>query len=242
MTNITTIPSIPPFDASEFTVAAIDEKEKREEEFVEEKKKEESSAKIRDKIFNNIMKPPPPAVIKEQIRQKEKMIHEAEEVEKRKIFAKIQLYFERFPGLMSKIPKISGRTSLPEAQEILNQIHHTMDSIGSCRAIVNYIDTGFTVLEGFMSDKDKVAHLPKPLQLNLTGISDLFRQGKFPELDPLIAEVDIEYPWLGKRSLILRVLGTFSDIATKVHLYNTNPAAKMIFEMGKRGPVDLKDE
>ena len=87
-----------------------------------------------------------------------------------------------------------------------------------------------------------MAQLPKPLQLNLSGLSDLFRKGKFPELEPLIAEVDIEYPWIGKRSLWLRVLGAFSSIATKVHLYNTNPAAKMIFEMDKRAPVELQEE
>ena len=156
--------------------------------------------------MSQMLKPPPPALIREQIKQNEKARHDAEEVEKRKLFLKIQLYFERFPGLMNRIPKISARTSLAEAEEILNQIRHTMNSMGSCRNIIKYVETGFTVLEGFMSQKQNVARLPHYLQFNLTGLSTLFRNGKFPELDPLIAEIDIEYPWIGKRSLIYRVI------------------------------------
>ena len=93
-----------------------------------------------------------------------------------------------------------------------------------------------------MSRKENVAQLPELFQVNLAGLSTLFRTGKFPELDPLIAEVDIEYPWIGKRSLLWRVVGTFGEILTKVHLYNTNPAAKMIFDMDKRGPIHLSEE
>ena len=77
---------------------------------------------------------------------------------------------------------------------------------------------------------------------NLTGMSILFRNGKFPELDPLIAEVDIDYPWIGKRSLLWRVVGAFGEILSKVHLYNTNPAAKMIFDMDMRGPIHMSEE
>ena len=69
--------------------------------------------------------------------------------------------------------------------------------------------------------------------MNLTGLSTLFRTGKFPELDPLIAEVDSEYPCIGRRSLLWRVVRSFGKILTKVHLYNTNPAAKMIFDMDR---------
>ena len=93
-----------------------------------------------------------------------------------------------------------------------------------------------------MSRKENVARLPEPLQVNLTGLSSLFRTGKFPELDPLIAEFDIEYPWIGKRSLLWRVVGTFGEILAKVQLYNTNPAAKMIFEMDNKGPIHLSEE
>ena len=158
----------PPIDASAFTVSSIDDQEKKEERQAEEKKKEETVSKSREKAMASLLKPPPPAIIREQIKQNEKARQESEDVEKRKLFLKIQLYFERFPGLMGKIPKISAKTSLAEAQEILNQIHHTMDSMGSCRAIIGYIDTGFTIIEGFYNDKEKVAQLPKPLKLNLS--------------------------------------------------------------------------
>jgi len=144
--------------------------------------------------------------------------------------------------LMNKIPKITQKTSLAEAQEILLQIRETMDSVNSVRTIVSYIDMGFFMAEGFMSDPKFVTRLPPPLQCNLSGLTQLFREGHFPELDPLIAEIDIEYPWIGRRSLMWRLLGALTGIAQKVHLYNTHPSGKKIFEMEARPPVNVKED
>ena len=160
-------------EAEAFTVSSIDAQEKKEEESlasqIEEKKREEASSKSREKMMAQMLKPPPPAIIREQIKQNDKARHDAEEVEKRKLFLKIQLYFERFPGLMTKIPKISARSSLVEAEEILNQIRHTMNSMGSCRNIIKYVEIGFTVLERFMSQKQNVARFPNiPIQNHWT--------------------------------------------------------------------------
>ena len=237
-------PPPPPIDAKAFTVSAIDATEMKEYEAEMDRVKSETSAKSRDKIMAQMMKPPPPAVIRDQIKQKEKIIHDAEEVEKRKILGKVQLYVERFPMLLNKIPKINlSKLSLPEAQEILIQIREIMDSVNSVRTIVGYLDMGFAFTEGVMSDPKFVSYVPQPLRCNLTGLSKLFREGNFPELDPIIAELDIEYPWIGRRPLIWRLVGALAGIAQKVHIANTYPElAKKMFDMEQRRPMEPPEE
>jgi len=222
-------------------VSAIDGAELKEGEKIRQKKKEEMMEETRDRtkaqMIANMAKPPPATLIKEHIRQQERAKQEAEDSEKRKILTKIQLYYERFPLLAAKIGRLPQRISLPEAQEVLTQIHSTLDSVGSVQNIYGYVDLGFMKLEQFMGDDTSRAKLPSYLQLNLKGLSTLFRQGKFPELEPIIAQLDIEYPWLGRRGLWWRVLGALQSIALKVHLYNSGE--KMIFDLGSRPPVDI---
>ena len=140
-------PQIPPeIQASAFTVSAIEAAEEKKASDTSPSSQESniaSSSQVKEKIFSQMLKPPPSAVISDQIKKNEKARHEFEEVEKRKIFLKIQLYFERFPGLMTKIPKNSARTSLAEAEEILNQIHHTMDSMGRVNSIKSRLASRF---------------------------------------------------------------------------------------------------
>jgi len=84
--------------------------------------------------------------------------------------------------------------------------------------------------------------IPKPFQFYLRGLSSLMRQGKFPEIDPIIAQLDIEYPWLGRRGLWARTISALAGIAFKVHLYNTDPAMKKIIELGDSRPVNVPVE
>jgi len=184
-----------PIDASAFTVSAIEGQEEKlgesERYKKRERKVEETNEKLKAKMMAEMAKPPPVAVIKENLKQQEKAKQEMEDVEKSKLYPKIKLYFERFPFLMEKLPKLNGRASLSEVKEYLKMIYDCLDSVGSVRNIVGYIDMGFSKLETYMSDPHNIAGLPSFLQLDLKGMTNLFRQGKFPELDPIIVQMDI---------------------------------------------------
>ena len=109
------------------------------------------------------------------------------------------------------------------------------------RNIFNYVDTGFYSLEQFMNDPNSKARLPSFFQLDLRGLSQLFREGKFPELDHIISQLDKEYQWLGRRGLWWRVIGTFQQIVYKVHVFNTDPNGKKLFEMESHPPINLSN-
>jgi len=237
----------PPTDASLFTVAAMEEMEKAQKEAPSKKREKKApeepkdpNEKMRQKMMAQMLKPPPVSIVKENIRQQEKSKLESEEAEKASLVNKINLYYERFPLLMGKLPKLSPRASLSETQQFLKMVYDVIDSVGSVHTIYGYVDTGLAKLESFMSDPHNVAKLPNCLQLNLKGMVSLFRQGKFPELDPIIAQLDIEYPWLGRRGLWMRTLSAIQGIAYKVHVFNTDPAMKKIMEMGKVPPIHLQ--
>ena len=235
-----------PVDASLFTSAMMDEAQSNEvqnlQKMTEEKDKGKREIRMREKAMAQMLKPPPPAVIKERIRQEEKFQREAEEVEKRKIMGKICKYVDRFPDVLDKIPKINGRLSLAESREILAQVHEAMNTAAGIVNVHGMFTTGLTVIERVMADKKFSEKLPERFRLNLKGLGNLCSAGRFPELVNLAAELDIEYPWLGRRSLIFRAIGTLGDILMKVHISNTHPEAAQILQMSQKPPVPLDDE
>jgi len=234
-----------PVDATLFTASQMDAAQQHEvksiQQMSEEKDKGKRQKKMTEKVMAQMLKPPPVSLVRDKIKREEKAQHEAEEVEKRKIMGKIIKYTERFPELLAKIPRISARTSLAEAMEILSQIHEAMNSAASMRNIFGMMSTGFSVLEHSMSDKKFVEKLPEKCRYDLRGLTKSFCSGQFPDLAQLIAELDVEYPWLGRRPLLLRTISTLMDTLTKVHLSNTNPAARKIIEMSNVAPVNLDD-
>ena len=237
---------LPPHDASSFTVAEMERSLEMEPDQPPKKEKKvrepPNPDKSREKVLAQMLKPPPVSILKENIRQQEKIKQEQEEKDKQVYLAKIRLYLERFPILTTRLPRLPQRASLAEIIEYSKLICDTLDQIGSVRNIVGYIDLGMAKLEEFMSYPTNMAKLPAPLQFNLKGMTTLFRQGKFPELDPIIAQLDIEYPWLGKRGLWMRTISAFTGIAMKVHLINTNPEMKKIFELDAKPSINLDIE
>jgi hypothetical protein len=191
-------------------------------------------------VVRQALKPPPATVVKEQMRQAKEREKEAEAVEIQEVMNKITLYFDRFPGLHSKVKQPSARCSLAEAEECLAQIRKTMNSVGSTRAVAEVFNFALVGLERYWGDGTGPipAMLPQPLRLNVMGISELFRAGKLEEFDPLIMEVDIEYPWIGSRGLMMRILDTMKTAMMKVHVINTSPEARAAF-LAKARPTDV---
>lgn len=221
-------------DVSEFTVDKVMEQTKNEG---RERDKEKREAEILKKIEKE-----KEAVRKEQASERKKVVEDNEAVIKKELQFKINMYFDRFPFLSEKIPKLSARFTISEAEEILFLIRREMDSQNSLRNIQNYVNYGAMTLEAFWGDGSRMTFLPQESRLNLKGISSLVQGGTFrDEILPLLMEIDIEYPWLGRRALPMRIVESVTNVLMKTHLLNTNPAARRLLNLETESPIDIDE-
>lgn len=174
------------------------------------------------------------------MKREAKMEQDMEEVRKKAIYAKISRYIEAFPFLQGKIPKIGAKISLLELEEILYIIRSEMDSQRSLVQLQKYADFGFYALGAYWGDGSKLTALPPQLRLNLTGIQEYHKRGLFnDQLGPILMEIDIEYPWLGRQSLLFRTLEAVTEVMMKTHIINTNPEARKLLGLEKEPPKDV---
>ena len=194
--------------------------------------------------------PPPPSTssqgpgptARKLIMERQKMAKEMEDIQKKKVVHKINQYMERFPTLSGRIPKLPQRCTLEEANEVLLIIRDEMNSQRSLMNLMKYTDHAFAVVENVWGDGSRMTRLPPPLRLNLSGLSDLWRRGIFhDEITPILAEIDIEYPWLGQQSLAIRCIEALSGVLLKVHLLNTNPQARKMLNLEKQLPLEEEE-
>jgi hypothetical protein len=225
-------------DAENFTVKALREQAKKEAESMPAKEKSSAA----DRKYAASREKAMAEAAKVSAKAREKTEKDQSEVRRKENFNKINKYLERFPFLRSKFPPLNPRASETESAEMLRLIRETMDSSRSVPSLIGWFNTGFSILENAWGDGKSMTMVPEPLRLNLTGLSQLFREGKFTQLDPLILEIDVEYPWIGRRPLVARLLETVKDILLSVHMFNTNPAARRIFEMGKSPAVPISTQ
>jgi hypothetical protein len=170
-----------------------------------------------------------------------KMMMMAEAAEKRKLTIKIRRYLDRFPELQRGMPPLSDKSSLEDFQYVLEWVKNQLASANSLQSLYGYANMGFAGLEWLWGDGSKLRFLPPQLRLNLTGISKMVtaHMDQFPEIVPLLKEIDAEYPTLGRQSLPMRCIQAVTSVMFKVHMLNTNPAARKAMEMDHKPPVDL---
>lgn len=235
-------------DAAQFTVTAMAEQEKREKEKAQSDKDAAARAAAQFKMqqqtqaaFMRVEAEKAKAQMKEQA----KADMADDEISKKPIMVKILRYFEAFPELAKKVPKLSAKASKAECEETLNIIRNELSCARSLFRLHHQVNYGLIALESIWGDGTKApAWVPPQMRVNLTGISKYFRDGMFrDEITPLLVELDIEYPWLGRSSLLMRTAETVAEMCAKTHLMNTNPeiAAKMmgISKEGAKDDVDL---
>eukprot|EP00727_Mastigamoeba_balamuthi_P004444 m51a1_g13999 hypothetical protein (229) ;mRNA; r:1064569-1065309 len=160
---------------------------------------------------------------KVQVKDDTKKQQDAEEAKKKPIITKINRYLTAFPNLAGVVPKISMRASLS-----LYQLH-------------KYVNMVFVVLETtWKNGSGAPSWVPPQMCLNLTNMFMYYRQGLFDkEIVPVLMEIDIEYPWLGRQSLIWRTLEVFTEALTKIHIINSDPEAVQI--LMQKGTKDIPD-
>lgn len=225
----------PQIDIKNFTVASQKDKDQKEYEAHE---KDKDYKRSRPTIIRDIKK-----AAEESQKEQKKAVAENEEALKKEIIYKINLYKERFPFLNEKIPKVPARISLVEAEEILGMIRYEMDSQKSLEQIWKYFEYGATMMETIWGDGSRMTFLPPELRLNLNGLSKVFRSDAMKEeMDPIIKEMDIEYPSLGRRSLPMRIIEAASTVLIKVHMSNMNPALQRVINLASQPPVSESSE
>jgi hypothetical protein len=222
------------------TVDSIKKSETREIEAAEEAKKAkaraESESKSWGKAQTQFMKLEADRR-KEMMKEAERLRGESDEVKKKRLGTMYNRYIESFPFLKDKIPKATAKTSAVEYEELIRLIREEMDSQRSMFQLNKYLDLGFYSAQTFWGDGSKMTFLPPPLRFNLSGIAEFHKRGLFRnELEPLLMEIDIEYPWLGRQSLLLRSLEALSEVMIKTHLINSNPDARKILGLEKEAP------
>lgn len=177
---------------------------------------------------------------KSAMKQVEKIQQDMEEVHKKRLLKMVNRYLTTFPFLREKVPKLSPKVSLLELHEVLAIVREEMDSQRSLLQLHKYTDFGFYALEHFWGDGSRFTRLPPALRLNLTHLNEYHKRGFFQnELEPILQEIDIEYPWLGRQGLLLRSLEALSECILKTHIINTNPEAKKIVDMSRKPPKDI---
>jgi len=200
----------------------------------EEKEREKAGANVERRVIAEVA-----AMNKKIEKQHEQAIKQAEAAETRQIVRKVNTYLARFDWLRDCVPRLRANPSLEEARDALNAIHDAMMSQGSVKSLAQMLNHFFTMIEIWWGDGQMYPSVPPQLRFNLKGVSQLFREGKFPELDPLLMEIDIEYPWLGRRSLPARFAETLLTVLLKVHTVNTDPRARQVMQMNQQAPLPV---
>lgn len=220
-------------DAAAFTVEALEQEDRAEragaeKEMLREVEKQNQS-KLSSKMAESMVKMQEVRE-KETIKTKAKTAQDVEDAKRKQVEAKIKKYVAAFPGIANVIPKPSARASLIELEEILSQIRDEISSQRSLHRVRNYANQLFMFLETTWGDGSGAPEfVPAKARVNLLKLSEYYRLGAFEaEIEPLLLEIDIEYPWLGRSNLVMRALEATTTVCLKTHAINTNPKAKEV--------------
>lgn len=221
------------FDAANFTVDAIrkadDEEQKGAERAMLKEAERRQSSRAAEKMVDSAIKMNESRE-KTQAKTRERTQLEIEDAKRKAIECKIKKYVQAFPALSQVIPRPSARASIPELEEIVAQIRDEIASQRSLHRVRNYASQALMLLETTWGDGSGApSFVPAPMRLNLLGISKYYRMGAFEsEIAPLLVEIDIEYPWLGRSNLVMRGMEAISLMCVKTNAINTNPEARAL--------------
>lgn len=216
-------------DVSKLTFGALQEQEAKE---MGDRAVGSSTAKRVEKIVLDAQKAGHAAALKADEKRRE----ETEKAEVKALMLKINRYIAAFPEIQAELPKLSSKPSKIELLEVLEQVRFLLDTQRSFQTLTRYKNMAINFVGDWWGDGSKMTFVPKPFRLNLTGIKELNAKGLFEELDPILMEIDIEYPWIGRQGLLVRALGAVGDILLKVHMMNTNPQAMAAINLTKSPP------
>jgi hypothetical protein len=234
-----------------FTVDAVNEKTAEAEEN-EMRKKAEKSAKRREINKEYSIEPPKqdPAIgqiekekIKRAFKLEEKLSKEDEERQIRTNLFTIQQWREKFPEAAKKVPSLSSNPSLKQTEVWIESIREVRRLGAAGRTVKSFFGNFLFAFEfAWGNGKNLPDWIPERMKFDSTRLTENFNSGNFPQMDEIIDEVSIEYPWLGSAPLIVRILGKMQEMLVLNDMANRNPlAGKMLgLVQGDMGKTNKK--
>lgn len=218
--------------------AERDQREQRDAE-ARRKKAEAESKKRAETMDKQITKNMKEMSAAQKADQKKREMDE-EQAQKKKVQIMINKYLVLNPTLMKYIPKPTERMSLVELQEILQTIREVNNSKGAEKMVKKYISLGLTAVETVVGDGSSLTFIQNPdARPNLKGMVNLLNQGAFDtDLQPLISELLIEYPWLGAQTLLIRSVTTIMTVMMATSIMNKDPAMKALLEANLKSRME----
>ena len=184
-------------------------------------KNAETAAKREERLTNKLSdsgssnhatsQPPPPPV---------------KQVDKSAMLDKLEAYRERFPHLKSR-NKLSGKST---AEEIADELHYVQQQLGQKDG---HMGNHLFLLA--MSGIEEGSRVYNPLNLNLTGLSQICRENQ-DQFTPILDELFIKYGATMYVGPEMRLVMATATMIYTVHAANTgNPAvAQALAKMNQR--------
>ena len=220
----------PELDAAQFTADALakhDQHEQYVKDQVEQSKKDKAKAEREvDKQKNaaeQLLRKTTQATIQKNIKEAEKFEKDLEEAKKKPLILKINKYFSHFPAMAEKFPKLKANASVLELEEILNLIRDELGSVNGINRLHKWLFLATNLVEEWVGDGSHLTFIPEKMgRPNLKGMTHYFSQPEFTqELIPLLQEIDVEYSYLTRSPLPMRIVAAISGLMLTTHARNT---------------------
>jgi len=211
--------------------------QRREERKAEARKKEEE--KLSSQVIKETAK-----LSQEEKKKREEEIEKKKKAEevilKRHIAKKIKQYVEAFPLVAPLLPKLSEKSSLEEHEAALAIVHEELDARNGPKTLRQRFGLLLSITEGVVGDGSQLEFLPPNYRPNLTGLSAAFKAGVFSqEMDPVLTEIGIEYPWLCGQGLAGRFVNAVFAMLLTTHMMNTSPTFLKMAKLNNTPPMDM---
>ena len=181
-------------------------------------------------------------LIQDELRKKQEIEEEIEQMQIRDTLEIIGKYIEKWPESAHRIRPLPPKPTLGEVTQCLKSVRETRNRIGSENRVAGILSIAIASFEKWWGSGDK-PWIPPEMRLDVRGITKNFAKKEFTEMNEIVEEIDLEYPWLGRQPLPARALGAFYLSMNEQDQRNKNPDYKAeMAALNKGAPVPIPEE
>lgn len=139
------------------------------------------------------------------------------------------------------VAKLNKNHTLEESQFVYDQIRSKLDGREGPANIKGIFKQGSMLTQSVWGDGSKMP-VPDAFKFDLHNIGDIVNSGAFDaQMDGIINEIDIEYPWFGSAGLLRRTVMALFSVVLVVHTANKNPNMIMAGKLASMSSVKEPD-
>lgn len=205
---------------SSYTVAAIEgQKSRLDQEAFDRDSQAQNAKEAKKAAAKNL-----DAAAKKAARDKEKMLKDREMSGLKMLQRRIMLRFKAFPWLLDNVPEPSKNAGAEEMREIEDSQKLELNLQGADKRVNGYVQQFFMGLQTTWGDGKGMTMLPENMRFDFRNASTVICHPIVKDqLDPLVKETIIEYPWLVEMPLPMRWAEAIFQALVMIHQFNTNP-------------------